>query len=156
MTKLKAIIVDIDGTIAKKGDRDIYDYSKVHLDKPIEPVLTVLQCVCDQYTDVNYHRDIKVFFVSGREDSGAELTKRWLRKYTDFLWFESDRDWSELHMRKPGDNRCDTIVKREIYDQYIKDKYDVVAVFDDRPKVIRMWRELGLFVFNCCQHDEEF
>jgi hypothetical protein len=32
----------------------------------------------------------------------------------------------------------------------------MVAVFDDRPKVVRMWRETGLFVFNCAQHDKEF
>jgi hypothetical protein len=62
----------------------------------------------------------------------------------------------ELYMRKTDDYRDDTIVKRELYENYIKDKFNVVAVFDDRPKVLRMWRKLGLFTFNVAQHENEF
>ena len=39
-------------------------------------------------------------------------------------------------------------MKEEIYDQYIKDKYNVAAVFDDRDRVVKMWRDKGLL---CCQ-----
>jgi hypothetical protein len=47
-------------------------------------------------------------------------------------------------MRRSGDNRCDSIVKEEIYNDYIKDKYNVLAVFDDRDRVCDMWRRIGL------------
>jgi hypothetical protein len=47
-------------------------------------------------------------------------------------------------MRKTDDNRCDSIVKEEIYNEYIKDKYNVLAVFDDRDRVVDMWRRIGL------------
>jgi hypothetical protein len=47
-------------------------------------------------------------------------------------------------MRGNDDNRCDSIVKEEIYNEYIKDKYNVLAVFDDRDRVVDMWRRIGL------------
>ena len=55
---------------------------------------------------------------------------------------------SDLYMRKDGDYRPDCIVKREIYEQEIKDKYDVVGVFEDRDSCVKMWRALGLTCFQ--------
>ena len=53
-----------------------------------------------------------------------------------------------LLMRAAGDNRKDTIVKRELYMNHIQGRYRVFCVLDDRPSVVRMWRaELGLTVF---------
>jgi len=48
----------------------------------------------------------------------------------------------ELHMRKTDDVRKDSVVKKELYDEFIKDKYNVRFVIDDRPQVVRMRREL--------------
>jgi adenylate cyclase class IV len=47
-------------------------------------------------------------------------------------------------MRKTGDNRPDNIVKKEIFDSNIKNNYYIEFVLDDRNKVVKMWRELGL------------
>jgi hypothetical protein len=47
-------------------------------------------------------------------------------------------------MRKQGDFRRDSIVKKEIYDNDIKGKFDVEFVLDDRQQVVDMWREIGL------------
>lgn len=139
----QAIIVDIDGTIAQKHpDRDIYDLTKVHMDLPIMPVIDLIE---------KLPPDIIILFVSGRQESCGPDTRKWLVKYCYSGFIKS-----HLFMRKTGDNRCDTIIKREIYEENIKGRYNVLAVFDDRPKVIRMWREQGLFVFNCAQHDNEF
>lgn len=41
--KEKCIIVDIDGTVAKMGDRIPYDYTKVHLDTPIWDVINLVK-----------------------------------------------------------------------------------------------------------------
>lgn len=57
---------------------------------------------------------------------------------------------------KIWDTRCDTIVKREIYEEHIKDKYNVLFVIDDRVKVVDMWREQWLFVFDVNQTREIF
>lgn len=134
------IICDIDGTLAEKGERSPYDYSKVHLDTVIDPVADMV--------DENFRRGITVFILSGREDSCREQTEIWL-----------DRNcvsYNGLYMRKAGDKREDSIIKKEIYEQHIKGKYNVKYVVDDRKRVKRMWVEQGLFVLDVNQHDIEF
>jgi hypothetical protein len=49
-----------------------------------------------------------------------------------------------LFMRGDDDYRPDEIVKRELYEENVLGNYDVVGVIDDRSKVVKMWRELGL------------
>jgi hypothetical protein len=41
-------------------------------------------------------------------------------------------------MRGEKDHRPDEIVKEEIYHKYIEPEYNVVAIFDDRDKVVKM------------------
>jgi soluble P-type ATPase len=53
-------------------------------------------------------------------------------------------------MRKDGDNRNDTVVKREILEELIKTRY-IVAALDDRNRVVKMWRESGI---KCLQVQE--
>ena len=48
-------------------------------------------------------------------------------------------------MREADDYREDSIVKAEMYDKYVKDKYHINFVLDDRNQVVKMWREIGLF-----------
>jgi hypothetical protein len=55
--------------------------------------------------------------------------------------------YNYLVMREQGDSRKDTIVKKEMFDKYIKGKYNVLYVVDDRPCVCRMW-SLGLKVMQ--------
>jgi hypothetical protein len=52
-------------------------------------------------------------------------------------------NWTLL-MRPEGDHRSDEVVKKEIWEKKIKPWYDVVAVFDDRDRVVKMWRDEGL------------
>lgn len=131
-----AIICDIDGTLAIKGDRDIYDYSKVHLDTPNMPVVHLAQVLGEERL---------LIFVSGREDNCRMDTMDWLK---DNLGFAFTPD---LFMRKTGDMRKDSIVKREIFDEYIRDKYQIDYVLDDRDQVVEMWRSLGLTVLQVAE-----
>jgi hypothetical protein len=60
-------------------------------------------------------------------------------------------------MRPADDFRGDDIVKREILATIVSHfgrKPDMV--FDDRPRVVRMWRDEGIFVFNVYQGEEDF
>lgn len=137
----KAIICDIDGTLAKKGDRDIFDESKIYLDSVIEPVKHILTAVNNDVTSIKTKPAIIV--VSGRKDSCYKQTEKWLK--------DNGVCFDTLYMRKDGDNRCDTIVKKEIYDNHIKDYHDVLYVIDDRHKVLQMWKDEGLFTINVNQ-----
>jgi hypothetical protein len=129
-----AIIVDIDGTVATRTNRDPYEYDKVIDDAPKKDVIEVIVAM--------WRAGHEVIFVSARDDSCFVDTRNWLRLYCP--------PHNLLLMRKTGDVRDDAIVKREIYESLIKPKYDVVAVFDDRNKVVDMWREIGL---TCLQVD---
>ena len=126
-------IFDIDGTLAKMDGRSPYDYSKVHTDKPNRDVANLFKVL-------NFHT--KIIIVSGREASCMQETSDWL--------LNNDLNYYELMMRSAGDFRDDRIVKKEIYEKYINGKYNVLGVFDDRDRVVEMWRSLGL---TCLQVD---
>lgn len=130
--KRTAIIVDIDGTISEKADRDIYDYSRVMEDKPKEDIIKLVRLLYVQWYDI--------VFCSGRDDSCMEVTKQWIKKHV----FEGIEVPIEIYMRKTGDNRPDDVVKEEIYRRKIKPKHDVWFVLDDRTRVVDMWRDQGL------------
>lgn len=139
--KIRAIICDIDGTVALRGERSPYDYSRVGEDEPNLPIVELVKTLSE-----NWSREI--IFVSGRDDSCEFETNEWLRMVLDI--FDSYDD-VVLHMRKTGDNRSDSIVKQEIYETYIKDRYQVDYVLDDRNQAIAMWRSLGLVVLQVAE-----
>jgi len=55
-------------------------------------------------------------------------------------------------MRKDGDQRKDNVIKQEIL-KHIKEKYEISFAFDDRKSVVDMWRENGVFCFQCQDHN---
>lgn len=148
-SKPSAIICDLDGTLALfEHHRGPYDASKCADDKVCAEVRTVLDDFYDCLADRRQGQDDKIIFVSGREEKYREPTVTFLQKYNYWPYQYA------LFMRATGDTRPDDIVKRELFDQHIKDKYYVEFVIDDRPRVVRMWRKLGLFVFQV--NDKEF
>lgn len=122
---LKAIICDLDGTLALMNGRNPFDASKCDQDELNEPVANVLR----NYKKLGY----EILLVSGREDRYKEPTLRFLEKHTI--------EFDDLIMRKSKDNRKDSIVKTEIYNDFIKDKYFVEFVLDDRNQVVDTWRK---------------
>lgn len=131
--KLPTYIVDIDGTLALRGERDPYDWSRVGEDLPNPPVAFVIQ-----------HLQLfsTIVIVSGREESCRWQTEMWLHAQGVFF--------HQLFMRPLKDNRSDWQIKREIYEQAILPRYSqIMGVFDDRVQVIeRCWKPLGVFVFD--------
>ena len=130
----QVVLCDIDGTIALRRGRSPYDQSKV-LEDAFDPRMNFLLSSLSE--------KFQIIFLSGRQDTKQcrEDTEKWLK---DNLGLSE----VTLIMRSEGDFRSDDVVKKELYQKYINDKYNVVCVFDDRDKVVRMWRNLGLL---CCQ-----
>jgi len=124
------VIFDIDWTLARMDWRSPYEWEKVDTDKPVKQVVDVLNSLSRQYYDI--------YIVSWRDEICREKTENWLK--------ENSIDYCTLFMRKEGDKRDDTIVKKEILGFIWKE--NVFAVFDDRPKVVRFWRAEWLFVFD--------
>jgi len=127
------ILVDIDGTVALMDGRSPYDMSKVRHDRPNHAVIEAVRAM--------HAVGFRIVFCSGRTDDVRDDTAAWLDRHVGV-------PYDGLHMRVTGDQRKDSIVKAEIFDREIRDKYHVVAVFDDRDQVVRMWRALGLTVFQ--------
>ena len=126
--KTEAIIVDIDGTISHKYDRGIFEYEKAADDRPDEKVLEVIRCL--------HATGYQIVIVTGRNTDCIDITKEWLK--------QNCPPYAELFMRGSKDFRHDADIKREIYLNQIQPHYNILCVFDDRDRVVNMWRELGL------------
>ena len=124
------ILVDIDGTVAKCGDRDIYDGSKAHLDTPHRDVIETVKALA-------FEKSAAIIFMTGRSADYRDVTVEWLAKhFSDYT--------HGLLMRPSGDNRRDDVVKHELFNNHIRHAYNPIAVFDDRNQVVDMWRAIGL------------
>ena len=56
-------------------------------------------------------------------------------------------------MRRTKDYRSDDIVKKEMLDEMRAIGYNPTLVFDDRDRVVKMWRENGLRCFQVAEGD---
>lgn len=128
-----AAIFDLDGTLALMRNRGPFDWTKVGQDALNLPVYRMLL--------KTQKSGSLILIVSGRDGCCVDETTKWL--------VSNGVPFDKLLMRDPGNHEKDTVIKRRIWDEHIKGKYNVEAVFDDRPCVVRMWKSLGLFVFNC-------
>ncbi len=137
------VIFDLDGTLCdcehrlhhlskQKKDWDAF-HSACALDSPNTPLVRLLKLLKDT--------GHTIAICSGRPDTYQDITRAWLAKYagTDF----------QLYMRKAGDHRPDTIVKREMLRKIGKD--NVLFVIDDRKSVVDMWRSEGLLCLQCAE-----
>jgi predicted kinase len=132
------VLVDIDGTVALLGDRSPYDMRRVGQDEPNPAVITAVRAM--------HAAGYGVVFCTGRDTRARAATEAWLARHVAVPYLA-------LHMREYGDMRQDAIVKRDIYRDEVRDSYRVIGVFDDRMQVVRMWRALGLTVFQVAEGD---
>lgn len=134
--KQKVILVDVDGTIALRGDRDPYDHSVAMEDEVNWIVVKAVEALA-------YGNDWRIIIVSAREEKYRDITEYWLFRHGIM------EDRIALLMRPTNDPRADAQVKRSLYDAHIAPYYDVQVVFDDRARVVHMWRsELNLTCFQ--------
>lgn len=141
-----AIIVDLDGTLAIHNGRSPYDYDSLYQDtisETVNPVVEMLYAL-PFGGDVEFS---DIIFLSGRPDSHRQQTVAWLKSKG---W---DPSQYRLFMRKAEDKRADYVVKYEIFDREIRNKYDVRLVLDDRGQVVDMWRAIGLPTWQVARGD---
>jgi predicted kinase len=127
----KAAIFDFDGSISFLGKRNIYDWNKVDLDIPNPFIIEKIKQL------KNYGHQILI--VTGRDKSCEEKSVQWLNEY--------QVPFDEIYMRPKNDNRKSFVVKKELFINNIKDKYNVFEVYDDRLNYCKMWSSLGLYTF---------
>jgi predicted kinase len=137
ITSSLVVICDIDGTMALFGNKNPYDrdFENDEVNHPVAHALGRL--------------GLPVIFLSGRSGKFEDVTSAWLIQ----VCRRHNIDFKELHMRAAGDNRKDSIIKRELYETFVNGIHNVFAVFDDRDSVVRLWRSLGLTCFQVAPGD---
>jgi len=129
-----AVITDLDGTTCHMGTRrGPFDWKKVGLDAPDPIIINALKA----WKTAGYEgNSVEIIAVSGRDGSCRNETMEWLKTY--------NVPFSKLFMRPANDFRKDSLIKKEIFENDLRGKYNVICIFDDRDQVVKVWRELGL------------
>lgn len=139
-------LIDIDGTIADITHR-------LHFVKPGKGHKKDWKGFFESMDEDEVREDVKkevmklfnegktIIFMSGRPEKYREFTQRWLAR--NFL-----NIYYTIIMRKTTDKRQDDETKRDLFNEYFPDKSVIHVVYDDRPRVLRVWRELGLNVVD--------
>ena len=147
------IIFDIDGVIADNSHRLHYiyqipkDWHKFNELLPDDPVLAPGYKV---YKALTTDPSNTIVFVTGRSEDERRDTEIWLAQ-------NAFNKHDGLFMRRARDYRPAPVVKREILrklEELYGQKPDMV--FEDSPRVNKMWREEGIWVFDCNQSQEDF
>ena len=163
------VIFDLDGTLANidvRRDKSLKPNGKLNWDifaapnsilnwdKPNAPVIKMAQM---------FKADgFKIVIFSGRNDRGFDATVQWLDnndvpfdllvmrpdKFKDKSWPIADGNPATSDMRFMPDE----ILKKKMLDTFV-DINDVFLVVDDRDKVVKMWRDLGLNTFQVAPGD---
>jgi len=145
----KTVIFDLDGTLALIDDRraistkdngnmdwdKFFDPANIKLDKPNWPVILMAQ------TLKNAGHRIVIF--SGRSKATKDATKDWLN--------DLDIPFDILKMRPTGGGfkwMKDDVLKKKWLDDLFPNTDDILCVFDDRDKVVQMWRNNGISCFQ--------
>ena len=121
----KAIVCDLDGTLALMNGRNPFDAASCLEDSPNVPVVNMVK----NYTKLGY----KILLLSGRSDEFKPQTLKWLKIH--------NIEYDLLVMRNKGDFRKDSVIKEEFFKNNIVSKFYVEVVLDDRDQVVDLWRE---------------
>ncbi len=146
--KPKAIIVDLDGTLADCSHRvhhlqktpkdwDAF-YAGCGEDTPITHILDLV----DTY---QAYDGVCLVVVTGRPERTRAMTQAWLK------WNLSG--YQTMFMRPDGDYRADDVLKREIYERDIAPHYDVLFALEDRSRCVRMYRSIGVPCLQVAEGD---
>lgn len=139
------IICDLDGTIALDTGRaqeclhsgkrnwDAY-YARCHEDAPNTNLIELLDSLADLYS---------IWIISGRREDTRAVTLEWLRKYSV--------PFTGLEMRPVGNFVDDHILKPEMARELELTPENVLCIFEDRDRVVKVWRELGFSCFQVAQ-----
>lgn len=126
------VICDLDGTLCLLNGRNPFDTAKCENDLINEPVYNII-------------KNKKAIFITGRDEKYRKQTESFLKKYSI--------NYEYLFMREDNNKEKDFLFKERIYNDNIKNKFNVEFILEDRNQVVQMWRKLGLTVFQVADGD---
>lgn len=129
--KPDCIIVDMDGTLAfnLSGRSFFDDIDMIKYDTPLLATVSILRAMKMTGT-------CNIFIVTGRSEKSREATEVWLT--------ENNIPFDKVFMREEGDFSHSNDFKQKVYEDNIKNNYNVLFVLDDDTKCMKMYQEQGL------------
>ena len=144
------IIFDLDGTLALIDKRrevstkpngrldwgKFFNSTNIELDEPNLPVIKMAQLFSEQ--------GFNIVILSGRSNKTETATRSWLSK--------NKVPFNKLIMRNSETDHFtpDWVLKKNMLDENL-DINDVFLVVDDRDRVVKLWRSLGLTTFQVAE-----
>ena len=147
MTK---IIFDVDGTLmdiehrrhlVNDGNNDweaFQDPEVMANDVPNLPVVAMAHTL--QVQD-----GVEIVVVSARNERHRKVTTQQL--------VDAGIDFRHLFLREDDDFRSDEVFKQDVLDALIAQDWEPDLVFDDRNRVVEMWRNNGIPCFQVAEGD---
>ena len=149
----REIIVDVDGTVADIEHRRKWvtngekDWKRFFQEMDRDKLRTE---VWNTILKDSVENNAEIVFISGRPDNWRWTTEDWMERLMgDFILLNDPM----LFMRPASNSSPDTEIKQNILNKYFH-KENILRVYDDRPSVIRMWRENGLEVVDVGDGEE--
>jgi phosphoglycolate phosphatase-like HAD superfamily hydrolase len=148
---MNTVIVDLDGTLALNKHRYHYIDKKLvnkpnwdayfeacDKDEPNKPVIESIKAL--------KAAGKKIHIFSARGDIVRDKTILWLKKY--------DISYDQLTMREMDSFTPDEELKKSwLLSYYPNYNEEILCVFDDRDKVVKMWRTMGISCFQVAEGD---
>lgn len=139
-------IFDIDGTLCNSSRQVSYskapteDWSGYDEEIANDPVHEDIL----QFYIYAAQKKIPIFICTGRSETYRKTTQAWLFKHniTEVI---------AMFMRDFNDSRQDDVIKKEMLDGIRAAGFNPVMVFEDRDRVVKMWRDNGV---RCLQVQE--
>lgn len=146
------VIFDLDGTLAdievrrknstmengKINWNIFFDPDQIKFDEPNVSVIMTLRALRQAGHFIH--------ILSGRSDATKDATLKWLDKHGVHFDSLNMRPQNKLFM--PDDK-----LKQGWLDTLFPNKDEILCVFDDRDKVVKMWRQNGLRCFQVAPGD---
>jgi hypothetical protein len=128
------IICDLDGTLVIHTGRAPLEFERIHedtIDYRLRFLLTMVR---------EHPKGPKIIFITGRPENVREQTEEWLNNFFGGEYI--------LIMRPERQFGLGNAVKKELYEKYIKGKYNVLCVFEDSDSCVEMWRNEGFLTLQ--------
>ena len=150
-TQIKPLyIFDLDGTLSlidhrlhllelETSDKWRYFYAACDKDQPNSSVIATLESLRQSGAEV--------WIFTGRSDEVRHKTINWLNYHTTFTVDELESPM--LVMRTLGDYTSDAALKKQWLNEMLPyDRERLIAVFEDRDRVVEMYRSSGITCFQ--------
>lgn len=137
----RAVMTDLDGTLALATHRRYSQFEHVSTDTPDPFVRDIL-------FNLTQNDERALIVVTGRPDldNCRSDTEQWIQEVADL-------PLELLLMRDANDHSPDTLVKQRLFRENIVGQYTVDLVLEDKPSLVKMWRNEGLRCYEVANNE---